>query len=62
MGFNPSIITGQYDMNTEKKFVGFCKSKAVRATNQAGSVAHIIFRGDLVCSNPKRNGRYSALV
>jgi len=62
MGFNPSIITGQYDLNTEKKFVGFSKSKAVRPPNQLGSVAHIVFRGDLVCSNPKRNGRFSALT
>lgn len=62
IGFNPSIITGQYDLNTEKKFVGFSKSKAVRAINQAGSVSHLIFRGDLVCKNPKRNGRFSALT
>jgi hypothetical protein len=44
IGFNPSVITGQYDLNTETKFVGFSKSKAVRPINQLGSVAHIVFR------------------
>lgn len=62
IAFNPSVITGQYDLNTEKKFVGFSRSKAVRPVNQLGSVAHIVFRGNLVCNNPKRNGRFTALV
>jgi hypothetical protein len=62
MWFNPSIITGQYDLNTEEKFVWFSKSPAVRPVNQLWSVAHIVFRWDLVCNNPKRNGRFSALT
>lgn len=57
-----SVITGQYDMNVEKKFVGFSKSKAVRAINQAGTVSHIVFRAALACSNPKRNGVFTALT
>lgn len=56
------VITGQYDLNTQVPFRGFNKSPFVRPVNQAGSVAHIIFRGDLVCSNPKRNGAFTALT
>lgn len=57
---NSGVITGQYDLNT-MEFVGFSKSKAVRAINQLGTVSHIVFRGDLVCFNPKRNGKFTAL-
>ena len=56
-----SVITGQYDINVESKFNGFSKSPAVRAINQLGTVAHIVFRWNLVCNNPKRNGMFSAL-
>lgn len=65
-GYSPimiqsNVITGQYDINVEKKFNGFSKSPAVRAINQLGTVAHIVFRGNLVCNNPKRNGMFSVL-
>lgn len=56
-----NVITGQYDINVEKKFNGFSRSPAVRAINQLGTVAHIVFRWNLVCNNPKRNGMFSAL-
>lgn len=57
-----SVITGQYDINVEKKFNGFCKSKAVRAINQAGTVSHLAFRAALACNNPRRNGVFTALT
>lgn len=57
-----NVITGQYDMNVEKTFNGFSRSPAVRAINQLGTVAHIVFRGNLVCNNPKRNGMFSVLT
>lgn len=62
MELKKDIVTGQYDLNTQVPFRGFNKSPFIRPTNQAASVAHIIFRGDLVCSNPKRNGAFTALT
>lgn len=56
-----NVITGQYDINVEKRFNGFSKSPAVRAINQLGTVAHIVFRWNLICNNPKRNGMFTAL-
>lgn len=58
---NGGVITGQYDLNTEQ-FVGFSRSKAIRSQNQLGVVSHLVFRGDLVCFNPKRNGKFTSLT
>lgn len=57
-----SIITGQYDVNQVEQFTGFSRSPFVRSPNQLGVAAHIVFAGNVVCFNPKRNGKFTALT
>jgi hypothetical protein len=56
-----SVLTGQYDVNLEKQFIWFSKSPWTRAPNQLWVISFLTFSGQIVCFNPKRNGKFTNL-
>lgn len=65
-GYSPikvatSTIEGQYDTNLVNQPTGFSKSKFVRNHNQSAVGAFIVFGGQIICKNPKRNGKFTNL-
>lgn len=57
-----SLFTGQYDQNVEKKFSGFMITNFMRPEDQAAVTAQIIFGGNLICKDPRRNAKFTNLV
>jgi len=63
VALRPNVVEGQYDKNMEQGFkTGFFWSGFKEPTNQAAVNSQIVLAGELICTNPKRQGGFTAIT
>lgn len=63
VSFKPDVVEGQYDINLEDGHkTAFYWSGFKEPTNQAAVNSQIVVAGDLICTNPKRQGGFTGIT